>query len=284
MGINASSARVSPGAGRTVHVFWPDFAQIIGNVANNGSGRGFTSATTALFAQSVTGAPPAQTTQDYKGRRCWGLSSAVGGAGVRVSCSHRVHPMQDAVQYPVGLNDIAVIETRWLLAFDRPAGDLADGLDLGVGLSPGNNDQNMNNAAVGAVYRAGVQFGPGGPGKLRLRSRRLQTGVGPPPYTADFDTGNTARVGFDEREWHWYGLRFVDAQQGLDGVCSAYLDGSLFSSFSMGTAGGLFPASNAGTGGAVGHLLGIVNFSNATFDKMYVARGLVLMAPDEISI
>ena len=285
MGSRGTAIGAPPaGGGRTLHAFWPDFNNVSGNPPTNGSGRAGTGLGVANVVASVTqGVPPATTVNNYRGRFCWELSSAAGGAGFAMWFVHTFNPQRDAVVYPAGLDDEAAIEVRWLLAFDRPAGDLGDSLDLGVGVSPGNNNQNTFNPAVGAVYRAGVQFGPGGPGKIRFRSRPGQTVVGPPPYNTGlgFDTGNVARAGFDEREWHWYGIRIVGGSQGGAGVCKAMLDGVAVSSFDMSVAGNIFPGLNAGVGGVAGLRLGVTNASNATFDKMRVARGELIAAPDE---
>lgn len=285
MGTRTLIAQQPPaGAGRSVHIIYPDFTAVSGNPGGNAAGRVGTSQGVAVMSNVTQGAPPATTNQNYKGRWCWGLSSAAGGAGTSLQFNYRLNPQRDATQYQPTVDDCGVAEVRWLLAFDRPGADLADALDLGVGLTPGNNNQNIFNPAVGAVFRAGVQFGPGGPGKLRLRSRAAQSGVGPPPYAADFDTLNTAVAGYDEREWHWYALRLVGGSQNGAGVCKALIDGQLFRSFSMNVAAALFPAMNAGVAAVIGLLGGVTNNSNATFDKMYLARGALVLAPDEASL
>src|SRR4051812_35209609 len=94
------------GAGRTVHVFFPDFVQITGNMPNSGGGRAGTAQGGAIVSTGTQGAPPAQLTGDYRGRRCWQISSAVGGAGVAAWFTHRWYVMQDAVKFPPGLDDI----------------------------------------------------------------------------------------------------------------------------------------------------------------------------------
>lgn len=236
------------------------------------------------MANVTQGAPPATITGEYKGLRCWQISSAAAGAGFAQWFTHRLNIGRNARSYSYGLDDSAVIETRWLMAFDRPAGDLNDARDLGVGISPGNNNQNMNNPAVGAVWRAGVQFGPGGPGKLLFRSRVGQSIVGPPAYFDSFTSGRVAQAGYDEREWHWYAIRMVGAAGGTNGFCKALLDGVLFSQFDMSDTAALFPNAQAGIGGAFNYLAGFTNATNAEFDKLYVARGELLIAPDETSL
>ena len=272
------------GAGRTVHVFFPDFTSITGNVGNNAAGRVGTSQGAAVMANVTQGAPPAQVTTSYKGTQCWKWGSAVGGAGVAIWFNYRINPSRDQTSFPTGLDDRGVIETRWLMAFDRPAGDLSDPRDLGIGISPGNNNQNTFNPAVGAVYRAGTQFGPGGPGKLRFRSRGAQSGVGPPPYSADFDTTNTTFPNFDERNWNVYAIRMIGATSSGNGVCKALINGIQFASFDMSTGVGAFPAVNAGIGAVIGWLCGITNATNGEFDSMYFARGNLIMAASEADI
>lgn len=274
------------GAGRTLHLMWPDFNFIGGALTTNGWNRVGAVATANVSANVTQGAPPATTLQTYKGLRCWGLSSAVGGAGTAIWFAAVLNPSRDATKFPIGVNDRAVIELRWLLAFDRPAGDLGDSLDLGLGISPGNNNQNTFNPAVGAVYRAGAQFGPGGPGKLRLRSRAGQTVVGPPPYATGlgFDTGNVAVAGFDEREWHLYQLRIIGGTNAGNGTVKALIDGVQFSTFDASVAANIFPDVAAGVGGVVGVRLGVCNNTNATFDKMYLGPGSLIVAGAETDL
>lgn len=280
-------SQLSPGAGRSLHFMWPDPNSITGAVRTNGLGRNASALTVAGITATVTqGAPPATTLQRYKGHRCWGFSSAAGGAGTALWFDMLWNPAQDQTKYVIGMDDRSVVEVRFLLAFDRPAGDLGDSLDLGVGISPGTNNQNIFNPAVGAVYRAGAQFGPGGPGKIRLRSRPGQTTVGPPPYNTGLgtDTGNVALAGFDEREWHWYQLRMVGGSLSGNGVCKALIDGVQVGQFDMSVAGNLFPDPTAGQGSLSGHKLGFCNNTNGTFDKLYAARGSLIVAPDEASL
>ena len=287
MAISSSSARLSAGAGRSLHLRLNDFSQVSGNFSNNGVNRNGPSAV-SISSNSTQGVPPAQATLERKGVRCWQWQSAAGGAGVAAWFNVWYTPFRNSTLLPNGIDAWHVAECRAILSFDRPAGDLSDTLDLGIGLSPGNNNQNMNNPAVGAVYRAGVQFGPGGPGKLRFRSRRTQSGVGPPAYSADFDTLNTTPggtlTGFDEREWHVYALRCIGGAASTPGVCKALLDGVTFSQCNMDDTTNVFPTSQSGIGGAFGFHFGVTNQTNATFDSIYIAQLELIFAPTEADI
>lgn len=284
MAIVSSSTRLSAGAGRSLSYRLNDFSQVSGTVGANGvvrPGAGISS----IASSTTQGAPPAQGTLERKGIRCWSFGSAAAGAGIAWLFNQWLQPMRNAALFPNGLTSWNVYEIRALLSFDRPAGDLNDGRDLGVCLSPGNNNANMNNPAVGAVFRAGAQFGPGGPGKLRFRTRVAQTGVGPPPYSADFDTLNTVPTGtlagYDEREWHWYALRLIGGAANTPGVCKAMLDGITFSQVNMDDTTAKFPNPQSGVGGAFGYHFGVTNQTNAEFDFMYIAMIEQIMAPTE---
>jgi hypothetical protein len=235
----------------------------------------------AAIGTTSTQGSPTLGTGEYKGLRSFTWGSAISGAGTAIFFNNWVQPMRNATNFPYGLDPWGVIEIRALLALDRTAQDINDTHDMGLGISPGNNNQNMNNPSVGAVFRAGVQFGPAGNGKVRFRSRAGQTGVGPPPYSADFDTTNTAVAGFDEREYHWYAIRMVSGASGTVGVCKALLDGVLFSQFNMDDATAKMPNSSAGIGGAVGYRLGCTNQSQGLVDSLHVASMHLLMAPTE---
>lgn len=262
------------------------FTQVSGNWGNAGLNRSGNASAT-VGANSTQGAPPAQVTLQRKGRRCWQWQSAVGGAGVAAWFLPWIDPQRNAASYPQGIEPYAVWELRALLCLDRTAQDINDTHDLGLGFSPGNNNQNMNNPAVGAVFRAGVQFGPAGAGKARLRSRVLQTGVGPPPYTCDFDTANTVvtnPANFDEREWHWYSLRIIGGGGGSAGVCKGLIDGVLFSQVAMDDTTAKFPTSNAGIGGAFGFHFGITNQTNGLVDSLYIAELDLIAGPTEADL
>jgi hypothetical protein len=283
MAITSSSSRVAAGSGRSYQLRVNDFSQVSGNVGANGVNRA--GANGVSVSSNVTqGAPPAQGTSNRKGIRCWNFGSAAGGAGIAWYFNTWLEPMINATSFPPGLDPFGVIEIRALLALDRTAQDINNVHDMGIGISPGNNNQNLFNPAVGAVYRAGVQFGPAGNGKVRFRSRAGQSGVGPPAYSADFDTTNTAVAGFDEREWHWYALRMISGSAGTPGVCKALLDGVLFSQVNMDTTTAKFPPSNAGIGGAFGYRVGVTNATEGLVDFLYIASMHLLMAPTEADI
>jgi hypothetical protein len=283
MAISSSSSRIAAGSGRSYQLRWNDFSQVTGNVGNNGLNRDGT--TGVAVASNVTqGAPPGQGTLQRKGLRCWDWGSATGGACVAAYFNTWLEPMRNATSFPYGLDPWGVIELRALLSIDRTAQDINDTHDMGIGISPGNNNQNMNNPAVGAVYRAGAQFGPAGNGKVRFRSRANQSSVGPPAYSADFDTTNTVVAGFDEREWHWYALRMVSGASGQVGVCKALLDGVLFSQVNMDDTTAKFPNSSAGIGGAFGFRMGVTNATNGLVDFLYIASLHLIMAPTEADL
>lgn len=286
MAITSSSARLSSGAGRTFHVLWPNLGSIGGALGNNGVQR-LSFISTANVATALTvGAPPAMVTPAYRGLRCWQLKSAAAGAGYGVWFPSLHNLARDFRAHSLALDDRGVIEWRWLLAFDRPAGDLNDSLDLGVTLFPGTGNLNVFNPATGSVYRAGSQFGPGGAGKLRFRTRGGQTIVGPPPYNTGLgpDSGNTAVAGFDERDWHMYAIRIVAGSSAGVGSCKALIDGVQFgNAYTIDTPSGNYP-DPVSWPSAIGVSCGVGNFSNGTFDSMYLAQGSLIVAPSEADL
>lgn len=282
MAITSSSTRLSAGAGRSYQLRANGFAQVTGSVSTDALNRNGGLSVTAL---SVTNqGAPASGTALRNGTRCWQIGSAVGGVSVAWYFNARMEPIRNSQVFPYGLGPWQVIELRALLSLDRTAQNINDSHDMGIGFSPGNNFQNMNNPAVGAVFRAGVQFGPAGNGVARLRSRANQTGVGPPPYSADFDTTNIAPPGianFDERQFHWYVLRLVGGAGGGVGVCKAFIDGVLFSQVNMDDTTAKFPNSSAGIGGAFGFLAGVTNATNGLVDFLFIAEMDLILAPSE---
>lgn len=286
MAITSSNSRVSPGAGRSLHLMWPNEDTIGGALGNNGVQRLNAISSNAIATAVSVGAPPAVTTPTYRGLQCWKCGSAAAGAGVGVFFAFLHNAARNQNGAAINLDDRGVIETRWLLAFDRPAGDLSDSLDLGVTMFPGSANLNVFNPATGSVYRAGTQFGPGGPGKLRFRTRGGQTIVGPPPYNTGLgpDSGNVAVAGFDERDWHWYAIRVVGASSGGNGTCKALLDGVPFGNpFSIDTVSAFYPDPTSWPA-AIGVRFGVGQFSNNTFDSMYIARGSLIIAPTEADL
>ena len=285
MAITSSSTRLSAGAGRSMQLRLNDFSQVTTSVGGAGYNRsGLNGAT---IASVTTQGAPASGTSLYKGVRSWVIASAVGGASVAWYFNARMEPFRNAGVFPYGIGPWHVAELRALLALDRTAQNINDSHDMGIGFSPGNNFQNMNNPAVGAVFRAGVQFGPAGNGVARFRTRANQTGVGPPPYSADFDTTNIAPPGipnFDEREYHWYVLRMVGGAGNGVGVCKAFLDGVLFSQVNMDDTTAKFPNSSAGIGGAFGFLAGVTNATNGLVDSLHIAEMNLIMAPSETDL
>lgn len=285
MAITSSSNRLSAGAGRSYQLRANDFSQVTGSVGATGLNRNGTNGVNVM-STTIQGAP-ANGTTFRKGIRCFQISSAVGGASVAWYYNARMEPMEDIAIFPIGIGPWGVTEIRALLSLDRTAQNINDSHDMGLGISPGNNSQNMNNPAVGAVFRAGAQFGPAGNGVARFRTRRNQSGVGPPPYAADFDTTNIAPPGianYDEREWHWYTLRMISGASGTPGVCKALIDGVVFSQCNMDSVTAVFPNSQAGIGGAFGFLYGVTNASNGLVDSLYIAEMNLIIAPTEADL
>lgn len=282
MAITSSSTRLSAGAGRSMQLRLNDFSQVTSSVGGSGFTRNGIGGGT--IASVTNQGAPASGTSLRNGTRCWQIGSAVGGVSVAWYFNTRLEPIRNAIAAPYGIGPWNVVEIRALLSLDRTAQNINDTMDMGIGFSPGNNFQNMNNPAVGAVFRAGAQFGPAGNGVARFRTRANQTGVGPPPYSADFDTTNIAPPGianFDERQFHWYVLRMVGGGGGGVGVCKAFLDGVLFSQVAMDDTTAKYPNSSAGIGGAFGFLAGVTNASNGLVDSLYIAEMNLIMAPSE---
>lgn len=275
----------SPGAGRTVDLRTPSpFDQVTGNPSQNAMSRGGNSLAN-LGGFIAVGTPPGIGTLDRKGKRAWQIPSAVAGAGYGWQWGIWFNPLRDkSISGNVGPYDpYHTMEVRWLMCFDRPAGDINVARDCGVTISCGNNNANVFNTSTGGGNtRAGVQFGPVGIDRVRFRSVAVQNGG-----TA-FDSGILNAVdfvpGFDMREWNVWAIRIVGATSQSDGVCKALINGIVVSSFSIGTAAAKFPATNAGIGGTFGYKGCWSNFSEGDIPDVYVSSGSLIMAPTESAL